>query len=188
MICLELFVTFFEIGAFTFGGGYAMFPLIQEQVAAHGWLTQQELINFVAVSESTPGPFAINVSTYVGMETGGLPGALCATLGVVLPSVIIILAVAKFFVRFQNSSAVRGCMSGLRPAVIGLIASAVVSVGSTVFFPSGFSLAALASTRAQVSFVIFAGMLILALKKIHPILIIAVSALLGVAAGYMMAL
>jgi len=86
MIWLELFITFFEIGAFTFGGGYAMLPLIQEQVAAHGWLTQQELIDFIAVSEGTPGPFAINVSTYVGMETGGFLGALCATLGVVLPS------------------------------------------------------------------------------------------------------
>ena len=86
MVCLELFVTFFKIGLFTIGGGYAMLPLIQEEVQSNGWMTAQELVNFIAVSESTPGPFAVNVSTYVGAELAGLPGALCATLGVVLPS------------------------------------------------------------------------------------------------------
>ena len=76
MIYLELFFTFLKIGAFTFGGGYAMLPFIQTEVQAHGWLSMEELVNFVAVSESTPGPFAVNISTYVGMETAGLPGAL----------------------------------------------------------------------------------------------------------------
>ena len=85
MIYLDLFWTFFKIGAFTFGGGYAMLPLIREAVLDHGWMDDARIINFIAVSESTPGPFAINMSTYVGMETGGLLGALCATLGVVLP-------------------------------------------------------------------------------------------------------
>ena len=97
MICWELFYTFLMIGAFTFGGGYAMLPLIQEQVAAR-WgdvITHQSMIDFVAVSESTPGPFAINMATYVGSEMGGVFGAFCATLGVVLPSFVIILIVAK---------------------------------------------------------------------------------------------
>jgi chromate transporter len=85
MILLDLFLTFLKIGAFTFGGGYAMLPLIEAEVAAHGWMTIEELINFIAVSESTPGPFAVNVSTYVGAETGGFPGAVCATLGVICP-------------------------------------------------------------------------------------------------------
>ena len=86
MIFWELFWTFFQIGAFTFGGGYAMLPLIQSEVASHGWMTDTQLVDFVAVSESTPGPFAVNISTYVGMVTGGPLGAACATLGVVLPS------------------------------------------------------------------------------------------------------
>ena len=100
MIFLELFWTFFKIGAFTFGGGYAMLPLIQESVSAKGWLAMEELVDFVAVSESTPGPFAINIATYVGMETGGVFGAVCATLGVVMPSFIVILIVARFYQKF----------------------------------------------------------------------------------------
>ena len=98
MIYLELFWTFLTIGAFTFGGGYAMLPLIQEEVAAR-WgdvITSESLINFVAVSESTPGPFAVNMATYIGAEMGGVFGSVCATLGVVLPSFVIILNVAKF--------------------------------------------------------------------------------------------
>ena len=94
---LELFWTFFKIGAFTFGGGYAMLPLIQAEVEAHGWITEEELLNIFAVSESTPGPFANNMATYVGSTMGGIPGAACATLGVVLPSFVIILIVAKIF-------------------------------------------------------------------------------------------
>lgn len=183
---LELFITFLKIGAFTFGGGYAMLPLIQEQVAAHGWLTDEELINFIAVSESTPGPFAINISTYVGMETGGLPGALCATLGVVMPSFIIILIVAKCFGRFQESRVMIGAMSGLKPAVVGLIAAAVVSTGKTVLFPNGLSLSSLSASSFIISILIFAVMFILILRKIHPILIIILSGIIGVITGYLL--
>ena len=95
MIYLELFLTFFKIGAFTFGGGYAMLPLMQEAVLQKGWLTLEEVVNFIAVSESTPGPFAINMATYVGMmaEGAGILGSVCATLGIVLPSFIIILLI-----------------------------------------------------------------------------------------------
>ena len=137
MILLELFWTFFKIGAFTFGGGYAMLPLIQSEVTSKGWIDEASLVNFVAVSESTPGPIAVNMATYVGSELGGVPGALCATLGVVLPSFIIILIVAKCFERFRQSRAIQGAMSGLKPAVVGLIATAVISVGKTVFFFPG---------------------------------------------------
>lgn len=183
MIVLELFWTFLKIGAFTFGGGYAMLPMIQEQVLAHGWLTGEELINFIAVSESTPGPFAVNISTYVGMETAGLIGALCATLGVVLPSFVIILVVAGCFARFQQSRVVRGCMAGLKPAVVGLIAAAVVSTGKTVFFPGVFAPATLLSASFLSAALIFAVALTLALMKKHPIWIILLSAALGIAAG-----
>ena len=103
MILLDLFWTFFKIGLFTFGGGYAMLPLIQAAVADHGWLSTEALLNFVAVSESTPGPFAVNIATYIGSEMGGIPGAACATLGVALPSFLIILIVARCYERFRAS-------------------------------------------------------------------------------------
>lgn len=185
MIYLELFFTFLKIGAFTFGGGYAMLPLIQSEVEAKGWMTNEELINFIAVSESTPGPFAVNISTYVGAETGGIVGSACATLGVVLPSFLIILLVAKCFEKFKSSFAVKGCMTGLKPAVIGLIGAAVLSTGQTVFFPEGIGWQVMMGASFLSSAVIFAVMLVLALKKVNPILIIVLSAGLGVASGYL---
>lgn len=179
MIFLELFWTFFKIGAFTFGGGYAMLPLIQAEVERHGWLDSESLVNFIAVSESTPGPFAINMSTYVGMETGGFFGAVCATVGVVLPSFLIILAVAKFFDRFRSAKAVGGCMRGLKPAVVGLIAAALLSVGQTVFFPNGLTTAVFTEPTFYFSLVIFLLAVLLAFKKVHPVIIIVVSAVCG---------
>ncbi len=184
MIYLQLFLTFFKVGAFTFGGGYAMLPLIQAEIEAHGWLESAELVNFIAVSESTPGPFAINISTYAGMEVAGFFGAVCATLGVVLPSFIIILIVAQFYEKFKKSFAVSSCMSGLKPAVIGLIASALISVGKTVFFASGFDINVFTTAAFWVSLGIFIVMAVLSFKKVHPIIIICISALVGIAAGY----
>lgn len=184
MIYLNLFLTFFKIGLFTFGGGYAMLPLIQSEVLAKGWMTLDEIVNFVAVSESTPGPFAINISTYIGTETGGIFGAFCATLGVVLPSFIIILIIAKFLSKFSQNKYVQGVMSGLKPAVIGLIAATVVSVGKTVFFPQGLSWQTFGTYAFITSAVIFAIMLVLQIKKMHPIFIILLSAVLGIATGY----
>ena len=187
MMLLELFWTFFKIGAFTFGGGYAMLPLIQSEVTSKGWIDEASLVNFIAVSESTPGPIAVNMATYVGSELGGVPGALCATLGVVLPSFIIILLVAKCFERFRQSRAIQGAMSGLKPAVVGLIATAMVSVGKTVFFSAGLSLAVLATPMFYVCLGIFGVMLLLAFKKVHPIAIIGMSAAIGILAGYLFA-
>lgn len=184
MIFLKLFLTFFKIGILTFGGGYAMLPLIQEEVAAHGWLSSEELINFIAVSESTPGPFAVNISTYVGMTVGGFFGAVCTTLGVAMPSFIIILIVAKCYEKFKSSKVVSGCMSGLKPAVVGLIGAAVVSIGITVFFPAGITLTVFKDAAFYVSLALFAVMSVLAFKKVHPILIICISAAVGIVAGY----
>lgn len=184
-IFLELFLTFFKIGLFTFGGGYAMLPLIQDAVAENGWLAEEAMVNFIAVSESTPGPFAINIATYVGMETGGFLGAVCATLGVVLPSFIVILIVAKVYKKFRESKTVKGCMTGLRPTVIGLIAAAVLNIGQTVFFPDGFALESLNFYNMAISLVIaVTGILLIFKKKIHPILLIVISAVLGIAAGF----
>ena len=173
MIYLELFWTFFLIGAFTFGGGYAMLPLIQIEVVNKGWLANEAVVNFIAVSESTPGPFAINMATYVGSEMGGILGAACATLGVVMPSFIIILIVAKCYDRFKNSKLVKGAMSGLKPAVIGMIGTAILSIGKTVFVQPGMLFSA----------ALFAAMAVLAFKKMHPIIIICISAAAGIVAG-----
>ena len=182
MIYLKLFLTFFKIGAFTFGGGYAMFPLIQEEVLKNAWLTEEMLIDFVAVSESTPGPFAVNISTYIGSELGGLLGSICATLGVVLPSFIIILIVAKFFMKFKESKVIKGIMSGLKPCVIGLIGSAIISMALTVFIPNGFNNIVL-NSELVISIMIFLLSFILVQKKSHPILVICIAALIGVVGG-----
>jgi len=187
MIYLELFLTFFMIGAVTIGGGYAMLPLMQEQVALR-WgdvIPQETITNFIAVSESTPGPFAVNMATYVGSEMGGLLGSACTTLGVVLPSFIIILIVAKFYDRYRNSSIVKGVMTGLKPAVVGLIAGALLSVGTGVFFPAGVSPAIFQTPALYLSAGIFVVMLVLALKKVHPIILILLSAAAGIIIGYL---
>ena len=175
MIYLELLWTFFKIGAFTFGGGYVMVPLIQAEVAAHGWMDATSLVNFIAVSERPPGPLAVNVATYVVAELGGRLGAICATFGVVFPAFAIILIVAKCYEAFKASKIVKGCMSGLKPAVVGLIGTAVISIGRTVF----------TSSSIVVMSIIFALSLYLALKKKSPILIICIAASLGIVAGYL---
>jgi len=201
MILFELFITFFKIGLFTFGGGYAMLPLIQEEVLAKKWSTNAELLDFIAVSESTPGPFAINISTFIGSEMSGILGSVCATLGVVLPSFIVILIVAQFFDKFKNNGIVKGCMSGLKPAVIGLIGAAIISVGKEVFFPDASKIDSVFSADAinkiisvignsftspvfYIQFGIFAVMAVAAFKKLHPILIICISAAVGIATGF----
>ena len=186
MIFLELFLVFLKIGAFTFGGGYAMLPLIQEEVLRRGWLSETEIVDFIAVSESTPGPFAVNVATYVGSQVGGILGAFLATLGVVLPSFIIILIVARCFAAFRNSRIVRGCMSGLKPAVIGMIGAAALSIAVTVFFPSGLTTAVFTTPAFYVSLATLALSLLLASRKVHPILIICLSAVIGIGAGYLL--
>lgn len=186
MIYLTLFLTFLKIGAFTFGGGYAMLPLIQAEVLGHNWMPQEDIVNFIAVSESTPGPFAINMATFVGTKMGGAFGAFCATLGVVLPSFVIILIVAKCFEKFKTNKIIKGCMSGLKPATIGLIAAAILSVGKTVFFPDGYVMSVFYSVEFYISLAIFAVMTLLAFKKVHPIIIICLSAIIGICAGYLM--
>ena len=184
MIYLELLFTFFTIGLFTFGGGYAMLPLIQEKVLAHGWMEMEELTNFVAISESTPGPFAINIATYVGAETAGPLGSVCATLGVVLPSFIIILIVARFYIRFKSSKAVSGVMFGLRATVVGLMASALWGMLGTVFFRSlPLAWSSLLHPEFLCSAAIFIAAVIAALKKVNPIIIIVCSAAAGILCG-----
>lgn len=163
-----------------------MLPFIKEEVLANDWMGLQEIIDFIAVSESTPGPFAINMATFIGNHKGGILGAFCATLGVVLPSFIIILIVAKCYEKFKNSTVVAGIMTGLKPAVIGFIGAAALSIAQTVFVPGGFSLTILQSVDFYAYAVIFIGALILTFKKVHPIIIICLSAAIGIAVGYLL--
>ena len=193
MIFLELFLTFFKIGLFTFGGGYAMLPLMQEEVLAHKWMEIDSLVNFIAVSESTPGPFAINMATYIGSVKGGdfgvfgsIFGSFCATLGVVLPSFIVILIVAKCYEKFKNSFAVKGCMTGLKPAVVGLIGAAIIDIVLKVLVPEKLALSAFLTPEFFVTLGIFVLGTVLAFKKVHPIIIICLSAVLGIISGYLL--
>ena len=187
---LSLYLTFAKIGLFTIGGGYAMIPLIQEEIISRNWLSQSELINFIAVSESTPGTFAVNISTYIGSQVcsqygvlGQIAGGAFATLGVITPSFFIILLVAKFYQQFKKSTVVSGVMSGLRPTAIGLIAAALINLARAVFFPNGFDPSEIISINVISSLVIYAICLVLILKKLHPIFMILIAAAAGLLVG-----
>lgn len=145
MIYLELFLTFFKIGLFTFGGGASMIPIIQQEVVSNGWLTEEQLLQYIAISESTPGPIAINMATFIGSTQGGILGSLLATLGVVLPSFIIILLIAAVFKRFAQYTGVQTVLKTIRPIVVGMIIAAggylvVTAIGIQSFYSMNFDL------------------------------------------------
>lgn len=137
MSLLRLFLTFFKIGAVAFGGGYVMIPLMRDECLANGWLTDAELLDFIAVSESTPGPVAVNMATFVGSSQAGFFGALVATLGVVLPSFFVILLVAAALRRFLCYRGVRAVLSGVRPVVVALILSTALTLFLLLVFGVG---------------------------------------------------
>ena len=134
MIYLQLFLTFLKVGAFAFGGGYAMLSLIGDSVLKYGWMTEEELLNFVGVETVIPGPIAVNMATYIGYEQGGFLGALLATIGVVLPSFIVILMVAAFIKNLLKYPPIKTFIASMRPALGGLIVSVAVTMALTVFF------------------------------------------------------
>ena len=122
-IYLESFRTFFKIGAVTFGGGYAMIPIIETEVVdKHQWVNKEELLDLIAIAQSTPGVFAVNISTFIGYKLRGTKGAICATMGASLPSFLIILLIAIFFHQFQDNKIIASIFNGIRPAVVALIA------------------------------------------------------------------
>ena len=129
MIYLELFWSFFQIGLFSVGGGYAAMPIIEHQVVElHSWMTMQEFVDIITISQMTPGPIAVNSATFVGIQIAGLPGAIIATLGCIFPSCIIVLTLAWVYSHYRNLSVVQGVLGGLRPAVVAMIASAGLSI------------------------------------------------------------
>ncbi len=185
MIYWQLFLTFLQIGAVSFGGGYGMISLIREQCLSYGWLTEEELMNFIAVSESTPGPIAVNMATFIGSSQGGFPGALCATLGVVLPSFIIILIIAALVRNLLKFAGTQAVLGGVRPVIVGLIVgTAATMLLSVVFSLKTIHGGASFDWRALVIFALIALIFFLYRrirgKEISPIFLIMISALLGI--------
>lgn len=178
MLYLELFYTFFKIGLFGFGGGYAMLSLIQgEVVTRHNWISAQEFTDIIAISQMTPGPIGINSATYVGfVATGNVWGSVIATTAVVLPSFILMLTISKFFLKYQKHPAVMAVFSGLRPAIVGLIAAAALVLMNKENFSS--------PTEDSYGFVISVVLFLAAFAgtyrfKVNPILMIALCGLAG---------
>lgn len=188
MIFLKLFFAFFKTGLFAVGGGMATIPFLYEIADSTGWFTRNDLANMIAVSESTPGPIGVNMATYVGFITGskvaGIPtailGAVTATLGLIMPAVIIILIIASFLKNFRENKQLNNAFYGLRPASTGLIAAAGISVAVTVLFPEVFSLASFNWKGAILAVLLLLLTNIKQLKKLHPIVFIAASAVVGV--------
>ena len=187
MIYLRLFWEFFKTGLFSVGGGLATLPFLQSMAARTGWFTSQQLADMLAVSESTPGPMGVNMSTYVGYTCGGPLGAVVGVLGLVAPSVIVILIVAGFLKRFRDSRLVDAVFSGLRPASTALIAAAGWSVALIALFQTlelptteGLSVTTPYWPAIFIAVAVFVCMRIPRLKKLHPILYIAAAAAVGV--------
>lgn len=194
MIFLRLFYEFFKVGLFSVGGGLATLPFLRHLGDVTGWFSAADLANMVAVSESTPGAMGVNMATYVGFTMGGqsgLPfgsivGAVVATLGLVAPSILVILIIAKFLQKFRQSAVVDGVFSGLRPASTGLIAAAGLSVAQIALLTGAAwtgwnSLTAIINWKGVIlAAAVFVCMQVKALKKLHPIVYIAAAAVIGV--------
>lgn len=177
-ILLDLFLTFFKIGIFTIGGGYAMIPMIKSEVITKGWISEALLVDFIAISESTPGPFAINVATFIGESQFGFLGAVAATLGVVLPSFLIILIIAKSVSYFLNNKYVKYALEGVKPVVIGLILSVAIDLIVDYGFKNSINFA---KFDLKAIFIMAVTFIVIKLKKgISPIFVIIMSAVMGI--------
>lgn len=181
MIYIRLFWEFFKTGLFSVGGGMATLPFLYAMSAKTGWFTTAQLADMVAVSESTPGPIGVNMATYVGFTTAGIPGSLVATIGLVTPSVIIILFIARVLQQFRQNRYVDAAFYGLRPCSVGLIAAAGLLVAKMAFFGSG--------VLNWKGIVLAAVLIVLTrfvpkVKKFHPVVFIAFSALAGIVFGF----
>lgn len=192
MIILRLFIIFFKIGLFTFGGGYAMIPMIQEKISRYGWMTAAEFADILAIAEMTPGPIAVNAATFVGYKAGGLVGGLFATIGVILPSLILGIIVAKFFFRFAGHPVLEGVFYGIRPVVVALVVMALISVSQTSIFKCSIDGSWVAEmlksplTYIDIPsvFIMLSSLFAMLKLKIHPIIALLSSAAAGIVIFY----
>jgi len=181
MIYLELLWSFMQIGLFSIGGGYAAMPLIQNQVVdIHSWLTMGQFADVMTISEMTPGPIAINCATFVGIQVAGIPGAIVATFGCVLPSSVIVLILAYIYYRFRGLSLVQGILAGIRPAVIAMIASAGISLMILSFYGQKVLPADLTGVDIVAAALFAVGLVVLRKWKINPMYVIAGAGVLGI--------
>ena len=174
----QRFISFLQIGALSFGGGYAAMPLIQQQVVTlHGWLSLSEFTDLITISQMTPGPIAINSATFVGTRVGGFFGALCATIGCILPSCLLVSLLAWAYLKYRDLSIIQDVLSSLRPAVIAMIASAGFSILVSILWPQGMSsLSALVQNANLRGFLIFLGALVLLIRlRMNPIHVMVLS-------------
>lgn len=181
MIYLELFWSFFQIGLFSIGGGYAAMPLIQHQVVdTHPWLSMTQFADIITIAEMTPGPIGINSATFVGIQVAGIPGAIVATLGCVFPSCVIVMLLAYLYYRFRGLSIVQGVLSGLRPAVVAMIASAGLSLLILAVYGQRELPADLLTADPLAILIFLAGFFVLRRWKLNPLWVMAGSGLAGV--------
>ncbi len=179
MIYLQLFLSFLQIGAFSFGGGYAAMPLIQNQVVdLHQWLSLSEFTDLITISQMTPGPIAVNSATFVGIKIAGIPGAIVATLGCILPACIIVTIIAWLYLKYRNMKSLQVVLSTLRPAVVSLIATA----GLTIIISAVFGGLGISIDTVKIQMVVIFGicMLLLMKWKMNPILVMVLAGVLNV--------
>lgn len=178
MIYLQLFLSFLQIGMFSFGGGYAAMPLIQNQVVdIHHWLSLSEFTDLVTISQMTPGPIAINSATFVGIKIAGIPGAIVATLGCILPSCLIVTLIAYFYMKYRHLQSLENILNMLRPAVVALIAVAGLTIITSAFFGEYIELYRL-KIHMIIIFVICIYLLVK--KKVNPIFVMLLAGIMNV--------
>lgn len=192
MTYIKLWFTFLKIGLFSFGGGYAMIPMIEKEIERNGWLSATEFFDIIAIAEMTPGPIAVNSATFVGYKAAGILGGLFATIGVSIPSLVLILIISRYFFKFQNHPLNTAMFYGIRPVIAGLITTAAVFVSETALFKEKLSMDLLIKIFCQPLevlniesiFIFLVSLIALKRFKLHPILTIALSGVLGILLFY----
>ena len=184
MIYLQLFISFLQVGIFSFGGGYAAMPLIQGQVVTlHQWLSMAEFTDLITISQMTPGPIAVNSATFVGIKIAGIPGAIVATLGCILPSCMIVTLLAKLYIKYRNMALLQGVLGSLRPAVVAMIASAGISILVNAFWGSA---ATISFQGTNWSLVVIFGICLFLLQKMqwNPIGVMVLAGVMKLAVSF----
>lgn len=181
MIFLQLFLSFLKVGLFSFGGGYAAMPLIQDQIVTiHQWLTMGEFTDLITISQMTPGPIAVNSATFVGIKIAGVPGALIATAGCILPSCVVVTVLAGLYLKYRNLAVLQKILSRLRPAVIAMIASAGISILITAFWGSGGTVSLSGTDWVMVAIFVLC-FILLQKARMNPIAVMVLAGILNLA-------